>query len=40
MGNFIILCNIKIYLQKNINFKSKGDTEVLLKLYETHGINF
>lgn len=27
-------------LKKKINFKTKGDTEVFLKLYEVYGINF
>ena len=48
-GNIALIFNGEFYnfmqykdilTKKNINFKSKGDTEVLLKLYETHGINF
>ncbi|MAV76722.1 MAG: hypothetical protein CMG02_00010 [Candidatus Marinimicrobia bacterium] len=30
----------KNLIQKKINFKTEGDTEVLLKLYENFGINF
>ena len=40
-GEFYNFAQYKNKLIKDkINFKSKGDTEVLLKLYESHGINF
>jgi len=40
-GEFYNFDNYKNKLyKKNINFKTHGDTEVLLKLYETSGINF